>query len=180
MKDGLNAAKPLLTRFCVAKSVTYPPNLPDPPRTSLMSPPFTRRSFDSLFENGGDMGEAFLLVGEVRIFCRVRLSHSFCEWNAFRRYALHECRDSACRRPFGVRLRGSFSFYRLNFDICAAPLRMTQREGRTVGYNPFVGNVTESMGWTTIRNNNYLRRIKIVLHTQHPSLCHSERSGTTV
>ena len=35
LKDGLNAAKPLLTRFCVAKSVTYPPNLPDPPRTSL-------------------------------------------------------------------------------------------------------------------------------------------------
>ena len=40
--------------------------------------------------------------------------------------ALHECRDSACRRPFGVRLRGSSSFYRLIFDICAAPLRMTQ------------------------------------------------------
>ena len=39
---------------------------------------------------------------------------------------LNECRDSACWRPFGVRLRGSSSFYRLILDICAAPLRMTR------------------------------------------------------
>ena len=28
------------------------------------------------------MGKVFLLVGEVRFFCRVRLSRSFCEWDA--------------------------------------------------------------------------------------------------
>ena len=50
------------------------------------------------------MGEVFLLAWEVEIFYRVRLSHSFGEWGAISRgYALHECRDSACWRPFGVR-----------------------------------------------------------------------------
>ena len=52
--------------------------------------------------------------------------------------ALHECRDSACWRPFGVRLRGSSPFYRLFFDICAAPLRMTRGVWRSVRCNPFV------------------------------------------
>ena len=65
LKDGLNAAKPLLTRFCVAKSVTYPPNLPDPPRTSPMSPPFKKRKFGSLFVSGGDMGEVFVGLGGI-------------------------------------------------------------------------------------------------------------------
>ena len=37
------------------------------------------------------------------------------------------CRDSACRRPCGVRLRGAVRFYRLIFSSGAAPLRMTQR-----------------------------------------------------
>ena len=60
------------------------------------------------------------------MLCSVRLSRLIGEWGAFRDDALHECRDSACRRPFGVRLRGSSSFYRLIFDICAAPLRMTR------------------------------------------------------
>ena len=32
------------------------------------------------FESGGDMGKVFLLLGETRISCRVRLSHSFCGW----------------------------------------------------------------------------------------------------
>ena len=45
----------------------------------------------------------------------------------FRRYALHECRDSACRRPFGVRLRGNGWFHRSLLHDCAAPLRMTRR-----------------------------------------------------
>ena len=36
-----------------------PPNLPHPPRTSPMSPPFRKRRFVSLFESGGDMGEVF-------------------------------------------------------------------------------------------------------------------------
>ena len=38
-----------------------------------MSPPLTKRKLVSLFESGRDMGEVFLLVGEVWIFYRVRL-----------------------------------------------------------------------------------------------------------
>ena len=37
-----------------------------------MTPPFSKRKFVSLWENGGDMGEVFVF-GEVLIFCRVRL-----------------------------------------------------------------------------------------------------------
>ncbi len=40
---------------------------------------------------------------------------------------LHECRDPAYWRPFGVRLRGILWPHRLIFDIYAAPLRMTRR-----------------------------------------------------
>ena len=52
--------------------------------------------------------------------------------------ALHECRDSACWRPFGVRLRGNGWFQRSLLHRCAAPLRMTQWVGRFVRYNLFV------------------------------------------
>ena len=52
--------------------------------------------------------------------------------------ALHECRDSACWRPFGVRLRGNDWFQSSPLHCCAAPLRMTQRGWRSVRCNPFV------------------------------------------
>ena len=64
----LNAAKPLLTRFCVAKSVTYPPSLPDPPRTSPKPPPLMKRKFDSLSECGGGLGEVFVVWGGAESF----------------------------------------------------------------------------------------------------------------
>ena len=41
-------------------------------------------------------------------------------------------------REMGVRLRGNSLFFRLFFDICAAPLRMTQWVWRSVRCNPFV------------------------------------------
>ena len=58
--EGLNAAKPLLTRFCVAKSVTYPPNLPDPPRTSPKDP--RHYASENLFRfcGGGGLWGKFL------------------------------------------------------------------------------------------------------------------------
>ena len=40
--------------------------------------------------------------------------------------ALHECRDSACWRPFGVRLRGNGRVLYSPLHGYAAPLRMTQ------------------------------------------------------
>ena len=55
----------------------YPPSLPDPPRTSPISPPLTKRRFVSLVGSGGDMGEVFLLFWEVRTCCSVRLSRPF-------------------------------------------------------------------------------------------------------
>ena len=42
--------------------------------------------------------------------------------------AIHECRDSACRRPFGVRRNAA--------GVCS---EMTQWVWRVAGYTPFVG-----------------------------------------
>ena len=69
----------------------------------------------------------------------VRLSRLIGEWGALRDDALHERRDSACWRPCGVRLRGNDWFQRSLLHRCAAPLRMTQRVWRVVGYTSFVG-----------------------------------------
>ena len=73
---------------------SLPPNLPLSPRTSPMSPPFLKWKFVSLFENGGVMGEDFCVWGG-KVFCRVRLSHSFCEWDTFRRYTRHSSKVSS-------------------------------------------------------------------------------------
>ncbi len=70
---------------------SLPPNLPLSPRTSPMSPPFPKRRFVSFLESGGDMGKVFVFW-EVRICCRVRLSRSFCGWDAVRDYTLYKCR----------------------------------------------------------------------------------------
>ena len=83
------------------------------------------------------LGEVFCVSGG-RDFLRRAASHSFGGRGAFRGYALHECRDSACRRPFGVRLRGNDWFRRSPLHRCAAPLRMTQWVCRIVGCNLFV------------------------------------------
>ena len=47
--------------------------------------------------------------------------------------AIRKCRDSACWRPFGVRLRGNGGFLRSLLHGCAAPLRMTQWADCCVG-----------------------------------------------
>ena len=44
------------------------------------------------------MGEVLGLGREVRMLYMVRLSHPIGGWDAFGYNALHECRDSACRR----------------------------------------------------------------------------------
>ena len=80
--------------------------------------------------------------------------------------AMHECRDSACRRPFGVRLRGNGWFQHSPLRHCAAPLRMTRRVWRFVRYSLFVIMLL----YGTIL---YYPRNK------HPA-CHSERSGTDI
>ena len=64
LKGGLNAAKPLLTRFCVAKSVTYPPNLPDPPRTSPKDPRhYASKSLFRFCGGGGLWGKFSVWLG---------------------------------------------------------------------------------------------------------------------
>ena len=80
--------------------------------------------------------------------------------------AVHECRDSACRRPFGVRLRGNGWFQHSPLRHCAALLRMTRRVWRFVRYSLFVIMLL----YGTIL---YYPRNK------HPA-CHSERSGTDI
>ena len=68
-------------------------------------PPCPRRlRSEDLFRFGkmaGTWGK-FLSFWEVLIFCRVRLRTRLVGAEAVREYVLHECRDSACRRPFGV------------------------------------------------------------------------------
>ena len=41
----------------------YPPNLPDPPRTSPTTPPFEKQEFDLLFEWQGRGGSFSFRVG---------------------------------------------------------------------------------------------------------------------
>ena len=82
----------------------------------------------------------FLVFWEVRFFLQSAASHPIGGWDAFRRYSLHECRDSACRRPFGVR--------RNAVGVCS---EMTQCVERFVRYNRFVamllliGNITSGL-----------------------------------
>ena len=80
---------------------SLPPNLPLSPRTSPMPPPFLKWKFDSLFVVAGIWGK-FFVFGEVKFFCSVRLSHSFCGWDTFRRYTLHECRQAESRHSSKV------------------------------------------------------------------------------
>ena len=83
-------------------------------------------------------------------------------------HTLHECRDSACRRPFGVRLRGNDWFHRSLLHRCAAPLRMTRRVWRIVEYNLFVAMLL------------YLTDSHCTTHATISPLCHSERSGKDI
>ena len=99
-------------------------HLPSKPKTSPISPPLLKYETKFHFVSGGDMGEVFVGLGGGD-FLQGAASRLIGERGAFRYNAIHECRDSACWRPCGVRLRGSSSFYRLIFNICAAPLRMT-------------------------------------------------------
>ena len=93
-----------------------------PPR----APACTWQRFVSLCTVRVLSGEVFVAWGGTDLL-QSAASRLIGERGAFRYNAIHECRDSACWRPCGVRLRGSSSFYRLIFNICAAPLRMTQR-----------------------------------------------------
>ena len=115
-----------------------PSKPPSSPRTSLHgNRRFVCENFSRFWVGGCRTGKFLGGLGGAN-FRKVRLSRLICEWDAIRWNTIHECRDSACRRPFGVRLRGSFSFYRLISDLCAAPLRMTQWVWHIVGYNLFV------------------------------------------
>ena len=92
--------KAAIGRFCFAKSPLLPPNLPQPPRTSPMSPPFRKWKFVSLFRMAGTWGKFFVALGG-ETFCRVRLSHPIGKQDAICRDAIHECRNPACRHSVG-------------------------------------------------------------------------------
>ena len=84
---------------------SLPPNLPLSPRTSPISPPFRKRRFDSLFVVAGIWGK-FFVFGEVKLFCRVRLSHSFCGWNLGTRLGYHHRTPLACKsgaKPYSAK-----------------------------------------------------------------------------
>ena len=81
LKDGGNAAKPLLTRFCVAKSVISPSKPPSLTENFPHVPATYKVKICFAFCVWQGHGGAFLLPWEVGSCCRVRLSRSFCVWN---------------------------------------------------------------------------------------------------
>ncbi len=99
------------------------------PELPHKTPPLHERRFVSFFVVAGSCGEVFCVLGG-RDFLQRAASHSFGRWGAFRGSALHECRDSACRRPFGVRQNAA--------GVCS---EMTRRVWRFVRYNLFVAIV---------------------------------------
>ena len=71
------------------------------PSTSPITPPFRKRRFGSFSGNGGVMGEVFCVWGGG-VFCRVRLSHAFCGWDAVRHDTLRVCRQAESRHSSKV------------------------------------------------------------------------------
>ncbi len=81
----------------------YPPNLPDLPRTSPKSTrPYIAKICFALY-GAGALGGKFLVWAGGANALYGAASRPIGRREAFGNYALRECRDSACRRPFGVR-----------------------------------------------------------------------------
>ena len=102
MKGGFNAAKPLSADFAL-QNRRSPSNPPSSPRTSLHDNRHIR--FGIIFNLAYwrlSCREVFGWIGRCAAVKRAA-SRLFGGWGAFTGYALHKCRDSACRRPFGVR-----------------------------------------------------------------------------
>ena len=132
-----NAAKPLPADFAL-QNRRSPSKPPSSPRTSLHG---NRRGgmkrFPVFLGRRLPCREVFGRLGGARAI-KSTASRLIGEWGALHDNAIHECRDSACRRPFGVRLRGNGWFHRSSLHGDAAPLRMTQRVWCFVRYNLFV------------------------------------------
>ena len=91
--DVLNAAKPLLTRFCVAKSVTYPPNLPNPPRTSPQTPAlYTVKCYFALYGGGCLWGSSFSFLGGIYALKSAAFAPDLRAGCVGREYAFRKCR----------------------------------------------------------------------------------------
>ena len=91
--DVLNAVKPLLTRFCVAKSVTYPPNLPNPPRTSPQTPAlYTVKRCFALYGGGCLWGSSFSFLGGIYALISAAFAPDLRAGYVGREYAFRKCR----------------------------------------------------------------------------------------
>ena len=91
------------------------------------TPPFTKRKFLLLlFSGGGLVGKFWVWTGGANSL-HGAASHLFCEWGAFRGYTLHECQDSACQRPFGVRRNAAGGISALAYGITPNRISLTKR-----------------------------------------------------
>ena len=91
--DVLNAVKPLLTRFCVAKSVTYPPNLPNPPRTSPQTPAlYTVKRCFALYGGGCLWGSSFSFLGGIYALKSAAFAPDLRAGCVGREYAFRKCK----------------------------------------------------------------------------------------
>ena len=116
---------------------SLPPNLPHSPRTFPKRTRLCSAKICFALYDAGALGESFCFWGGGNLLQRATVALGW--WVGRARYnALHKSRDSACLRPFGVRLRGNCRVSRSPLHRCAAPLRMTQWVGRFVRYNLFV------------------------------------------
>ena len=142
-KRLMRGDKSALTKAIHSPYAPHPPNKREAALFQRFAPPDTPKT--SLCGNRRSKKREKFCRSKRRLPCREvfgglggaravksAASHPIGERDAFGYNALHECRDSACRRPFGVRLRGNGWFRRSPLHCCAAPLRMTQRVWRIV------------------------------------------------
>ena len=170
-----------------------------PLQASLISPNFpARQPPDWCVKTSLIFDTAVALQGSFWWFGRCgalqsTASRTICGWGAIRGYALRECRDSACWRPFGVRRNAA--------GVCS---EMTQWVWRIEGYTPFVGMLLNQchnacsaaiLNHTTISDSATMPAIikmfvpyhnvistdlYCTIHAKISPLCHSERSGTDI
>ena len=92
-RRGANAVKPLLTRFCVAKSVTYPPNLPDLLRTSPQTPAlYTVKRCFALYGGGCLWGSSFSFLGGIYALKSAAFAPDLRAGCVGREYAFRKCK----------------------------------------------------------------------------------------
>ncbi len=130
--------KAAIDGFCKQNPSPYPPNLPDPPRTSPMSPPLTKRKFVSLLESGGDMGEVFCVWGGMNLLQSAAIALFLWAGCVGRVYAFCKCRFIPPHQSLTRQLppKGK-PFYRVQ-TLQIQLFRQQDTANNTLDFRPFI------------------------------------------